>query len=208
MVEKRTYKPSAKREASSEQMRQRLKASAWAAFAQQGLDGTTISAIIADSGASTGSFYNYYGTKQAVFDELVSDLVITVRTITAQARARADDLETMLRLSYADLLDFILGIDGALAFIARNQHHIRSRLYALDSTSDLLDDIRLDVVRGLPGPPPEPAQVSLIASLIVANGIETLLLSGSDNADTASRADLMTRLIIHGITGLRDPQKT
>lgn len=190
-------------------MRQRLKASAWAAFARQGLDGATISTIVSDSGTSTGSFYNYYGTKQAVFDELVSDLIVQVRSITAQARARADDLETMLRFSYKDLLDHILGLDGALPFIARNQHRIRASLYSLESTSGLLDDIRRDVVRGMPGLALELSEVSLIASLIVSNGIETLLLlDGHNHGNTAPIADLMTRLMIGGISGLGATHKT
>ncbi len=199
----RRYKPSAKRDANAERLRQRLRHSAWGIFARQGLDGATVAAIVADSGLATGSFYNHYGTKQALFDDLVDGLVTEIRRITAAARARADDLDGMLRLSYRDLLDYILRLDGALAFIARNQHHLRARLYGLDSTSGLLDDLRQDVARGLPGQAPTPAQLTLIAGLIVANGIETLLLlEGRDQDDTAALAALMTRLLMHGINGL------
>lgn len=208
MTTPRRYKPSKRREATSEQRRQRIKQAAWSVFAQQGLDAATISGIVAASGASTGSFYNDYRTKQAVFDELLADLLAQVRAVTAQARARADDLETMLQLSYRDLLVLILGIEAALPFIARNQHHIRTRLYDLDGIDSLLGDIRRDVVRGMPGLALAPWQVSLVASLIVSNGIETLLLlKGRDRIDIDEVAGLMTRLVIGGIGSLAAAQQ-
>ncbi|WP_440975414.1 TetR/AcrR family transcriptional regulator [Pseudoxanthomonas winnipegensis] len=208
MTTPRRYKPSKRREATSEQRRQRIKQAAWSVFAQQGLDAATISGIVAASGASTGSFYNDYRTKQAVFDELLGDLLAQVRAVTAQARARADDLETMLQLSYRDLLVLILGIEAALPFIARNQHHIRTRLYDLDGIDSLLGDIRRDVVRGMPGLALAPWQVSLVASLIVSNGIETLLLlEGRERIDIDEVAGLMTRLVIGGIGSLAAAQQ-
>ncbi|WP_337052713.1 helix-turn-helix domain-containing protein [Pseudoxanthomonas sp. USHLN014] len=208
MTTPRRYKPSKRREATSEQRRQRIKQAAWSVFAQQGLDAATISGIVAASGASTGSFYNDYRTKQAVFDELLADLLAQVRAVTAQARARADDLETMLQLSYRDLLVLILGIEAALPFIARNQHHIRTRLYDLDGIDSLLGDIRRDVVRGMPGLALAPWQVSLVASLIVSNGIETLLLlEGRERIDIDEVAGLMTRLVIGGIGSLAAAQQ-
>ncbi|TBV76114.1 TetR/AcrR family transcriptional regulator [Pseudoxanthomonas winnipegensis] len=208
MITPRRYKPSKRREATSEQRRQRIKQAAWSVFAQQGLDAATISGIVAASGASTGSFYNDYRTKQAVFDELLADLLAQVRAVTAQARARADDLETMLQLSYRDLLVLILGIEAALPFIARNQHHIRTRLYDLDGIDSLLGDIRRDVVRGMPGLALAPWQVSLVASLIVSNGIETLLLlEGRERIDIDEVAGLMTRLVIGGIGSLAAAQQ-
>ncbi|WP_340648901.1 helix-turn-helix domain-containing protein [Pseudoxanthomonas winnipegensis] len=208
MTTPRRYKPSKRREATSEQRRQRIKQAAWSVFAQQGLDAATISGIVAASGASTGSFYNDYRTKQAVFDELLGDLLAQVRAVTAQARARADDLETMLQLSYRDLLVLILGIEAALPFIARNQHHIRTRLYELDGIDSLLGDIRRDVVRGMPGLALAPWQVSLVASLIVSNGIETLLLlEGREHIDIDEVAGLMTRLVIGGIGSLAAAQQ-
>lgn len=128
MTSPRKFRPSKKREATAEQTHERIRAGAWLAFAQYGLDGTTVSAIVKSSGISTGTFYNYYGTKEAVFDRILEELIGQIRAITAEARARTDDLEEMLRLSYRDLLDIVLSINGARAFIAFNQHHIRGRL--------------------------------------------------------------------------------
>ena len=200
----RKFRPSKKREATALQTHERIRAGAWQSFVQQGLEGATVSAIVKLSGISTGTFYNYYGTKEAVFDRILEDLTQNIRTITAEARARADDLETMLRLSYAELLDFILGLNGARAFIALNQHHIRSRLYGASGSEGIVQDLRGDIVRGMPEHALSPSEIDLIARLIISNGIEAVLLLGDDaEVDTGKVADLVTGLLIGGIRGLR-----
>lgn len=209
MESPRKYRPSLKREKTSERIRQRVKQAAWAVFARDGLDAASIAAIVAESATSTGSFYNHFRTKQAVFDELLADLVGQVRRITAAARAQADAVEPMLRLSYKALLDHILSLDGALPFIARNQHHIRAKLYALDGTGALLEDVRHDLLRGMPDGHIDPDALSLVASLIVSNGIETLLLLDMRKTiDTTSIAALMTRIMARGIEGVAAASKT
>lgn len=183
-------------------MRKHIKNAAWSVFAQQGLDGTAIAHIVSESNSSTGSFYNHFRTKEAVFEEILSDLIVEVRSITATARSKADNLDEMLRASYKDLLDYVLGLEGGIAFIARNQHHIRAKLYGFESTSGLLDDIRHDIRRVTSGPSLDTGHVTLVASLIVSNGIEALLLlKGGDDIDTTYLAETMTRLIVQGIGG-------
>ncbi|MCE5974137.1 TetR/AcrR family transcriptional regulator [Sinirhodobacter sp. WL0062] len=204
MTPARKLRPSKKREATAQQTHERIRAGAWQSFVQYGLEGATVSAIVRASGISTGTFYNYYGTKEAVFDRILEDLTQDIRTISAEARARADDLETMLRLSYAALLDYILGLDGARAFIAMNQHHIRSRLYGASGSEGIVQDLRGDIARGMPGHALSSSETDLIARLIISNGIEAVLLLGDDaETDTAKVADLVTGLLIGGIHGMR-----
>ena len=201
----RKYRPSRKREATAQQMRDRIHAGAWTAFVQHGMDGTSITEIVRLSGISTGTFYNYYGTKEAVFDEILGNLTTQIRVITARARRRADGLEAMLRLSYKELLDFVLALDGAQGFVARNQHHIRRRLSGSDGTEGILDDLRADILRSS-GTPLPPLKTDLIARLIVATGVEALVQLGEEHAaDTEAMAELMTALLTRGISA---PTKT
>lgn len=199
----RKYRPSDKRRATSDLVRQRIKDAAWTVFAREGLDGAAVAHIVAGGGFSTGSFYNHFGAKEAVFDEILADLILEIRSLTATARAQADTLEDMLRSSYQKLLDFILGLDGGVDFISRNQHHIRAKLYGFKSTGGLLDDIRKDILRGAPGISLDDRRLALAAGLIVSNGIEALLLleKGGDG-ETGALAWTMTRLIVGGIDGL------
>jgi AcrR family transcriptional regulator len=194
---------SAKREATRIRNRDAIKKAAWEVFCSRGLDGATVRDIVGASGVSIGTFYNYYGTREAVFQELLADLADQARTISAKARAGQDNLHPMLAESYRHFLSFILGVDGALDFCARNQHHIRSFLFTLDATSGLLSDIRADIVRVMPQATFTQSELRQVAMLIVANALEILLQAREEqqalDVDTASA--FITRLIVSGIGG-------
>jgi len=47
-------------------------------FSTIGYDSATITDLVKASGLSVGTFYNYYGDKDSVFSELVSDLLVHI----------------------------------------------------------------------------------------------------------------------------------
>ena len=55
---------------SAQNMRGKLVAAAWKLFYEQGYDNTTVEDIIAESGASKGSFYHYFDGKDALLSSL------------------------------------------------------------------------------------------------------------------------------------------
>ena len=200
MTTSRTYQPSKKREATARMTRERIRAGAWKIFARQGLGQASIAEIVSASDISTGTFYNYYGTQAAVFQEILAEMLNRIRSITANARAKSDDLETMLLLSYRDLLDYILTLDGARSFIACNQHQIRAALYGLDGTEGVIADIKQDVLRGVSALDPASPEIELIARLVVSIALEAVLqLQGKPTTETEEIAKLMTDFVIGGI---------
>ena len=209
-VGRRKYAPSAKRAATTEAARERIRRAAWRAFATEGLDAASIAGIVRESGVSTGSFYNHFGTKEALFEVFLEELAGDIRDLTARARAEAGDLETMLRVSFEALLDHVLALDGARDLIARNQHHIRASLHRFDAMHELLGDLRRDVARGTGGAL-GPAELDLVARMIFSIGLETVLQLGEGQVgadqdtlgtDTAKAAALMTAMIVRGVEGL------
>ena len=200
MTPPRTYKPSKKRETTARKTRERIRAGAWKVFSRQGLGRASIAEIVSASDISTGTFYNYYGTQEAVFQEILAGMLDRIRSITANARAQSDDLEAMLLLSYRDLLVYILALDGARSFIAHNQHQIRAALYGLDGTEGVTADIKMDVLRGGPELDPASPEAELIARLIVSIALEAVLqLCDEAATETEEIAKLMTDLVIGGI---------
>lgn len=193
-------KTSSKLEAKRIKNRDAIKQAAWYVFAHNGLDGSTVRDIVGQSGISIGTFYNYYGTREAVFHELLSDLTTEIRQKSNQARSRENDLEAMLQSSYKGFLEFILGLDHALDFCARNQHHIRSYLFKLPATNGIVSDLKLDLQRVLPDHSFEPSELEQIASLIVANGLELLLQSRDEvPLDISPGTTLLTKILVGGI---------
>ena len=198
----RRYAPSAKRAARTSKARDRIRHAAWHAFATQGLDAASIAGIVRESGVSTGSFYNHFGSKEAVFETLLRELAEQVRELTARARARADDLEDMLRISFEALLEHILSIEGARGFIARNQHHVRASVHRFDALEQMLDDLRQDVARGT-GRSLSAQELDLVARMIFAMGLETILqLDERPGPSSSEAAALMTAMILRGVGGL------
>ena len=55
---------------SAQNTRGKLVAAAWKLFYEQGYDNTTVEDIIAESGASKGSFYHYFDGKDALLSSL------------------------------------------------------------------------------------------------------------------------------------------
>ena len=217
---RRKYAPSTKRAATTEAARERIRHAAWRAFASEGLDAASIAGIVRESGVSTGSFYNHFGSKEMLFDAFLEELAEDVRDLTAQARAEADDLETMLRISFEALLDHVVAVEGARELIARNQHHIRASLHRFDAMEEMLGDLRGDVARGTGGAL-GPDELDLVARMIFSIGLETVLQLGADRdgpgrntpnpstpgrstpgTDTAKAAALMTAMIVRGVEGL------
>lgn len=198
----RKYSPSAKRAARTSAARERIRRAAWDAFATQGLDAASIAGIVRESGVSTGSFYNHFGSKEALFEDFLEELAEEVRDLTARARAKAEDLETMLRISFVALLEHIVSIEGARGFIARNQHHVRASLHQFDAMEQMLEDLRQDVARGV-GRPLRAQELDLVARMIFAMGLETILqLDERPGPASSEAAALMTAMIVRGVGGL------
>lgn len=198
----RRYAPSIKRAARTSEARDRIRRAAWHAFSTQGLDAASIAGIVRESGVSTGSFYNHFGSKEALFEAFLEELAEEVRDLTARARAEADDLETMLRISFEALLAHIVAIDGARGFIARNQHHLRASLHRFAAMEQMLEDLRQDVVRGA-GRALSSQELDLVARMIFAIGLETILqLDERPDPPGAAAAALMTAMIVRGVGGL------
>lgn len=203
---KARYRVSDKRAATRLANEQAIKNAAWNVFATNGLDGSTAGQIVSESGVSKGTFYNYYGSCEAVFDALLADRMSLIRTHTQAARDRADTIEGMLLLSYKSFLDFVLSLDGGLAFCERNQRHIRLRLGMSGPLAGFLDDIRADLARRLPGKLVADVDLGMMVNLIVAVGLETMLQPHEpETMDTAAISRTMTRFLMTGIQGFYGP---
>lgn len=69
-------------------------------FAEQGFGGTTVRDIIRRTELASGTFYNYFDSKEAVFEAISVEVGEHLRAKLAEARARADDFESFIEGSY------------------------------------------------------------------------------------------------------------
>jgi AcrR family transcriptional regulator len=198
----RKYLPSPKRAATREQNRAAILAAAWEVFCASGLDAANIRDIVTRSSLAQGTFYNYFRTKEAVFESVSQDLLRRIRDESRIARAHATTLEEMLQLSYDSYLQLLQSIDGAMDFIARNQHHIRMQVQSSSAITGLADDLAHHLQRFLPARAMSSHERHLAATIVVAAGAESVLSgTGRLPRSTASLSHFLTRFVTYGFSG-------
>jgi AcrR family transcriptional regulator len=76
-------------------------------FGDLGFEAATVRDIVRRSGLSVGAFYNYYRSKDEVFDALADDGARRFRPILEAQSAKASDFESYLRAAVGAYFDFI-----------------------------------------------------------------------------------------------------
>src|SRR5581483_2137335 len=95
-----------RREERSAQIRADLLAAAERMLAQKGLDRTTISDITSEAGLGFGTFYNYFASKEELYQELVRNaLGLLVKSIDQRCE-RTPDHRERLRIIAEEAADF------------------------------------------------------------------------------------------------------
>ena len=194
------YRDSEKRKITKEQNRAAIQKAAWEVFCTIGKDAANIRDIVNRSGLSPGTFYNYYRTKEAIFEALSQELLNRLRAETRASRAKATNLEELLFRCYDSYLHFVESIEGAMDFIGRNQHHIRSQVYPSSAISGLLEDLADDLCRFVPGMTKRDR--ALVSSLIIAAGAEAVFrLNREPRASMKYLRDFLPKFMLNGLTG-------
>ena len=76
----------------TEETRRRLRAAATAEFAEHGPDGTTVTRIAARAGVNKERLYAYFGDKNALFDDVLTEALEELSRVVAPDGLRFDDL--------------------------------------------------------------------------------------------------------------------
>lgn len=172
-------------------------------FSDLGLDGASVAAVVAASDISTGTFYNYFGTTKAVFDDIMDDIVNDLVTITDDARKQAGSLNEMLFAASYEFLKYMVQQD-LLPFLERNQHHVRDFLRVRESGERLLRGISEDINRAVADRGGVASgDLILITQIVISNSIDAALTLWPRNMDDLSRAaNIITCLTVGGIDSL------
>jgi AcrR family transcriptional regulator len=101
------YLSPGKREQTKFANRQAILEAARTVFGEMGFEAATVRDIIRRTNLSVGAFYNYYRSKEEVFDALADDGARRFRPILHDAATRATDFESYLRAGVRAYFDFI-----------------------------------------------------------------------------------------------------
>jgi AcrR family transcriptional regulator len=103
------YLSPGKREQTKVANRQAILEAARIVFGEMGFEAATVRDIIRRTNLSVGAFYNYYRSKEEVFDALADDGARRFRPILHDAARHATDFESYVRIGVRAYFDFIAG---------------------------------------------------------------------------------------------------
>lgn len=99
--------PAGKRERTKVANRQAILAAARRVFAQMGYDAASVRDIIRGTELASGTFYNYFRSKEEVFEAIADDSARRFRPLLREARERASTFEDYLTAAFQAYFAFI-----------------------------------------------------------------------------------------------------
>jgi AcrR family transcriptional regulator len=182
-----------RRELTKVQNREAILAAARQVFDQLGFATATVRDIIRATPLASGTFYNYFKSKEEVYQALRDELALTVRPRLRQARASATSAEEF----------FAAGFVVFFRFVAETRRQAAPEHFRMDSPevlagfAELREDVEAAMARGLL-PPADAASLSAALAGVafeLAQRVKT-------EADVEQTARFATALFVGGVAAL------
>lgn len=168
-------------------------------FGEMGFEAATVRDIIRRTGLSVGAFYNYYRSKEEVFDALADDGARRFRPILQAQSAKATDFESYLRAAVTAYFDFIAAEQDSWEQETEPMPHARNTpemlavfeevraAFAATMDRNLAAEVDLDYLAG--------------SAIAVAREVGERMMARRP-VDVTSAADFVVRLIMGGVPHL------
>ena len=167
-----------------------------AAFGELGLEAAGVRDIVRRTALASGTFYNYFPDKEAVFRAVVEEAGAEARRRVRAARTGAGDLAQFVEAGYRAYFCFIVEDPATFAFLRRN-HGVLELEHELPlGARELAEDLRALVADAvLP-----PLDVDYCAHAMVAVGVELgARLAERDPPDVDGATRFATDLLLGGL---------
>ena len=188
-----------RREATKQANRAAILDAAREVFAELGYGAATVRDIVRRTDLATGTFYNYFPDKEAIFRALVEESARQVREIVRAARREARDVESFVREGYRAYFSYVASDRTLFEVMRRNAGTIRALFDtpALGAgTEELEDDLRAAIAAGVV--PPHDARY--MAAAMVGGGFEIAVrMLESDPPDVEGAVNFATSLFVGGL---------
>jgi AcrR family transcriptional regulator len=162
---------SGRRERTKAANREAILAAAREVFAELGYGAASVRDIVRRTDLASGTFYNYFPDKDAVFRALVEETGAEARRRVRAARRSARTAEEFVVSAYRAFFAFIVEDPARFAFMRSNLDTVRDRFgdaVLPAGTQELAEDLRAAIEAGhLP-----PVDVDYCAHAMIAVGLE------------------------------------
>ncbi len=99
--------PAGKRARTKAANRQAILAAARRVFARIGFDATTVRDIIRETDLAAGTFYNYFRSKEEVFEAIANESALQFRPMLKSVREKATNFEDYIEAAYGAYFAFL-----------------------------------------------------------------------------------------------------
>lgn len=185
---------SSRRDAAKEKNRALILAAAKGVFAELGYAQATVRDIVRATPLASGTFYNYFKSKEAIYQALRDDEALALRPHLAAARAAAATAEDFIAGGFR--LFFIAALTARVE-VPTGAFKVRMDTpEILAGQGELEADISVAIARGLF----PPLNARLLAAALVGMAFEISgTLAGPEAVEPAAR--FATVLILNGLAG-------
>jgi AcrR family transcriptional regulator len=199
-------KPAGKREQTKVQNRQIILEAARIVFAELGYGATTVRDIIRATPLASGTFYNYFKSKEEVFQAIQDESALRIRPRLHEERAKAKSIDEFISGTFHTFFDFVAADESNFHAIRRNTDTLRVRMDTpeiIAGFEELREDLESAISKGLF--PPVDTDYMMAAIVGVAFEIAERMLR-RDAHDTEEAARFATALFMGGVRAL--PNRT
>src|ERR1700750_860602 len=96
-----------KREQTKVQNRELILDAARKVFAELGFGATTVRDIIRATPLASGTFYNYFKSKEEIFQAIQDEVALTIRPRLRDARLKAKSVEEFISSTFRTFMEFV-----------------------------------------------------------------------------------------------------
>ncbi len=141
-----------KREITKLQNRQAILEAAAEVFAEVGVGAASIREIVRRTDLASGTFYNYFTSKEDVFQALLDESALSMRPELKAERLAATSIESFIEGCFRVFFDYLVSDQAMFAVLRRNSGALRVRMHTpqmLVAFEELEEDIERAIGQGL-----------------------------------------------------------
>ncbi len=197
---------SGKREKTKASNRRAILDAARDVFAELGYGAASVRDIIRGTRLASGTFYNYFSSKEEVFQALLDESALRVRPRLRDERIRATTFEEFISGSYRAFFDYLVTDRANFAMMRRNTGALRVRMDTQEIVAGF-DELRSDIKKGIADgliPNVDPGYLTS-AFIGVAFEVGDVMVQ-RDPPDPEGAAEFAAALMLGGIAAL--PKKS
>jgi len=191
-----------KREQTKVQNRQIILEAARGVFAEMGYGATTVRDIIRATPLASGTFYNYFKSKEEIFQAIRDEAALAIRPQLREERQKAATVEEFISATFRTYFEVVTRDEVNFRTIRHSADSTRMRMdtpEVIAGFEELREDIEQGIARGVF--PPIDADYLMAAIVGVAFEITERILR-RENRDARAAADFATALFLGGIRAL------